>query len=285
MVEDMNGQEHEVCRTACQALTGWSAWYLSDSKNQILTGMDKLKEEDMREMSLYLKQTELKNEINERWNWAFIWMDVHCEIIGCQQPTTNLTHLDPVFIGELCDEYNAAPANAQYIVYHQEFGNIFRHWLVQVRIRRKKETSTECFRSVHLRLPTAHGYVCRCRYTTENVRKATGGARVPAMKEKALHRQWFKGMRNIYNKLIQLSIINMMMVCSIVFDGMDQWKTYAPHLYGKSNEMPSWRFKQKLTGAAMFGGIACSLIEACRPDIAWFCLDIHHHVWLDLWRF
>ena len=137
MVEDMNGQEHEVCRTACQALTGWSAWYLSDSKNQILTGMDKLKEEDMREMSLYLKQTELKNEINERWNWAFIWMDVHCEIIGCQQPTTNLTHLDPVFIGELCDEYNAAPANAQYIVYHQEFGNIFRHWLVQVRIRRK----------------------------------------------------------------------------------------------------------------------------------------------------
>ena len=234
----MGGLVHETCRVAHMALTASSNWHLSDCKRQILCGLGKLKEQDKHEVSLHDKTAEPENYMNERWNHCMSYFDANCETIGDQQPTSQDTHMDPVLMGELLSEYNEQPENELYKLTLSEFCKLFKHWLTNFKIRRRKEVSSDCY---------------HCQANEEDRANCKPHEVGHYLRIRTLHRRFFKSQKNVYKFIIASSCAMMTLVLSLIFDGMDQWKTYLPHMYGKLNETPSWRFKQKVTGVTLHG--------------------------------
>ena len=57
----------------------------------------------------------------------------------------------------------------------------------------------------------------------------------------------------MYKAIYQRVILQLSLFLSVIFDGMDQWKTYCPWLAGARNLLPNWRLKQKITGFYFHG--------------------------------
>ena len=125
---------------------------------------------------------------------------------------------------ELCREYNDETEEWNKM-HPNEFSTIFKHWLTCVKVRRKKEVSSECFRWTLL--ASASGQhssgVCRCRLGEDKrSRQQTAAGKKKALDEKTKHRTFFKGMKSMYNQIVALAMSMPLMVLSMIFDGMDQ---------------------------------------------------------------
>jgi hypothetical protein len=179
---------------------------------------------------------------------------------------------------------------------------VLRLYLSNVKIRAKKDVSSECQRCNHIQekmATTKRGEQAarreertehRCRPTN----RIANRSRLSAPKVLLLGslllvacRKHYRGQKKVYQKIVQLVAACTYYFLSCVLDGMDQvllsaflhlssfasrltphalrptrsppplllvqWKTYCPHLPGRSNEQPGFRLKQKITGVFLHG--------------------------------
>ena len=216
---------------------------------------------------------------------VYAWLEVYAEYLGDLEPESGQTHLDPVLIGELHQEYEEEDNNQFYSCKYSTFCKVFKKKLKGVKIRRKKETSSDCW---------------RCNAIDDTMSKTKRTERAPVKEERKNHRRHYRGQKETYKSIVMRTLANLLMFLSMIFDGMDQWKTYVPWMPGASNTLPGFRWstllanhdgkqlmlgcrlKQKVTGIYVHGLVLCFYITYAwtSGDADLNCTALQHTLWL-----
>ena len=129
--------------------------------------------------------------------------------------------------GKEDQEYEEEADNEFYSCKYGTFCKVFKKKLKDVKIRRKKETSSDCW---------------RCNAIEDCMSKTKRTEREPVKEERKTHRHHYRGQKETYKSIVMRTLANLLMFLSMIFDGMDQWKTYVPWVPGASNTLPGFRW-------------------------------------------